>query len=313
MPRLIPVKMIPSSLWSKDILRLPPQLVSCWEMLLDKYHLRDRAMTEAPEGFEGGMSKEDTDNHLAWRFTGSSARVMLTMLDPKEDLQQIPDTFARIFSGNRVFLADLPCGSGAASISILSVFCELRKLGKIPRMPLHITIVGGEISEYAQTYARESLSTLINDLEDQAITIEFDIIDWDVCDKFSNTDLIQQLTLKSQNCSGKLLLLANFSGFLERIQKWKDAKEQFDELFRYSRGNNSIALWIEPEKNNVIKDGGFFSRLLQWFEKQFSKIIGKNQKIECSSVKVSHPLGKGEFRTNLAVIRFDLPLRSNKV
>ena len=30
-------------------------------------------MTEAPEGFEGGMSKQDTDNHLAWRFTGSSA------------------------------------------------------------------------------------------------------------------------------------------------------------------------------------------------------------------------------------------------
>jgi hypothetical protein len=177
-------------------------------------------------------------------------------------------------------------------------------------MPLHIIIVGGEISEYAQTYARESLSTLINDLEDQAITIEFDIIDWDVCDKFSNTDLIQQLTLKSQNCSGKLLMLANFSGFLEREKKWKDAQGQFDELFRYSRGNNSIALWIEPEKNNVIKEGGFFSRLLQWFEKQFSKIIGKKQKIECSSVKVSHPLGKGEFRTNLAVIRFDLPLRS---
>ena len=102
MPRLIPVKMLPSSLWSKDVLRLPPQLVSCWEMLLDKYQLRDKAMTEAPEGFEGGMSKQNTDNHLAWRFTGSSARVILTMLDPYEDLQQISDTFARIFSGNRV-------------------------------------------------------------------------------------------------------------------------------------------------------------------------------------------------------------------
>jgi hypothetical protein len=182
-------------------------------------------------------------------------------------------------------------------------------------MPLHIIIVGGEISEYAQTYARESLSTLINDLEDQAITIEFDIIDWDVCDKFSNTDLIQQLTLKSQNCSGKLLMLANFSGFLEREKKWKDAQGQFDELFRYSRGNNSIALWIEPQTNNVTDEGKFFSRLIKWFTKIFSKIIGKDKEIEqlsyaCSSVKVKHPLCEGEFRSHLAVIRFDLPPRS---
>lgn len=317
MVRLIPVKMIPKSLWNQNILQLPSQLISSWEILLDKYQLRDKAMTIAPEGFEGGMSKDDTDNHLAWRYTGSSARVILTMLDPHEELQQIPDMFARIFSGNRVFLADLPCGSGAASMSILSVFCELRKQGIIPRMPLHIVIIGGEISEYAQIYAKESLGCLsfLNELEAQAITIEFDIIDWDVCDKFSNTDLIKELTLKSQNCSGRLLMLANFSGFLEREKKWSAAKIQFDELFRYSRGNNSIALWIEPEKNNVTKDGGFFSRILLWFEKQFSKLIGKNRENKqygyaSSSVNVKHPLGQGEFRTNLAVIRFDLPLKS---
>ena len=111
-------------------------------------------------------------------------------------------------------------------------------------------------------------------------------------------------------------MLANFSGFLEREKKWKDAQCQFDELFRYSRGDNSIALWIEPEKNNVVRDGGFFSRILKWFNENFiSKIFGKDNRFEQtgylrSEVKVNHPLGKGEFRTNLAVIRFDLPLRS---
>jgi len=234
MTRLIPVEMIPNSLWNREnsILYLPPQLISCWEMLLDKYQLRDKAMIEAPRGFEGGMSKEDTDNHLAWRFTGSSARVMLTMLDPFQNLRDIPDVFARIFSGNKVFLADLPCGSGAASMSILSVFCELRKQGKIPRMPLHLVIVGGELSQYAQDYAKEALGSLINALEAQAITLEFSVIDWDVCDKFSNTDLIKQLTLKSQNCPAKLLILANFSGFLEREKKWNEASKQFDEIGR---------------------------------------------------------------------------------
>lgn len=314
MARLIPVEMIPSSLWSKEhsILYLPPHLISSWEALLSKYQLREKATTKAPDGFEGGMSKEDTDNHLAWRFTGSCARVMLTMLDPLEDLHQIPDIFARIFSGNKVFLADLPCGSGAATMSILSVFCELRKQGKIPRMPLHVVIVGGEISKYAQDYAKEIFDSLKSELESQAITVEFDVMDWNVCDKISNTDLIKQLMLRSQDCLAKLLILANFSGFLEREQKWKDAQNQFDELFRYSRGDNSVVLWVEPKKNNVTKDGGFFSRLIKWFKQSLFKIIGKQEDNQrdsyvCSSVKVKHPLIEGCFNTNLAVVQFELP------
>ena len=319
MTRLIPVKMIPSSLWSKDILRLPPQLVSCWEMLLDKYQLRAKAMTKAPKGdVEGGITEEETNNHLAWRFTGSSARVMLTMLDPRQELPLISDAFARTFSGNKVFLADLPCGSGAASISILSVLCELRKQGKIPRMPLHIIIVGGEISPYAQNHAKEALGLITNELESQAITVEFDIIDWDVCEESSNADLIRQLTLKSHKCLAKLLIVSNFSGFLQRQGKWDEAKKQFDQIFQYTQGDNSIAIWIEPKKNNVIKEGQFFSHLIKWFIKLVSKIIGKDEEIEqisyaCSSVEVEFPLCEGKhkpFRTNLAVIRFDLPPRS---
>jgi hypothetical protein len=166
MKRLIPIEMIPTSLWSKEnsILHLPPQLISSWEMLLDKNNLREKAETEAPEGFEGGMSEEDTDNHLAWRFTGSVVRVMLAILDPHQKNTNISNTLTRVFSGNRVFLADLPCGSGAASMSILSVLCELREMGKVPRMPLHITIIGGEISPFAQEYAVEALSSLIDRL-----------------------------------------------------------------------------------------------------------------------------------------------------
>lgn len=314
MARLIPVEMIPNSLWSKQdsILHLPPQLISSWKMLLDKYQLRDKAETKAPEGFEGGMSEENTKNHLAWRFTGSSARVMLTMLDPLQQLHHIPDVFARIFSGNKVFLADLPCGSGAASMSILSVLCELRKQGKLPRMPLDIIILGGEISPYAQNYAKEALESLRTELEAQAITIEFDVIDWNVCDKFSNTDLIRQLILKSQNCSSKLLILANFSGFLQKDGKWKAATTQFDELFRYSRGKNSIALWVEPKTNEVTTEGAFLGRLIKWFKNLFSKVLSKNKEIEQvhhvgSSAKVQHPLIKGTFTVNLVVVRFELP------
>lgn len=315
MKRLIPKKEIPDSLWnSKDrVLHLPPQLISSWEMLLDKHGLREKAEQRAPEGFEGGMSKEDTDNHLAWKFTGSSARVMLPMLDPNEDLAEIPDAFAITFSGNKVFLADLPCGSGAASVSILSVLCELRKQSRLPRMPLEIVIVGGEISEYAQNYANEALESLIAELEAQAITVEFEILDWDVCDPFLNSDLVKHLTLASQNCTAKLLMLANFSGFLQGEGKWKDAQRQLEELFRHSREENSIALWIEPQTNEVIVEGGFMPRLIAWFKTVFSALVrdedGEQKSYAKSSVRVKHPLNEGTFRTHLTVVRFDLPSR----
>jgi hypothetical protein len=317
MKRLVPKEMIPDTLWNdtESALLLPPQLISSWKILLDKYGLMEKALLRAPEGFEGGMSKEDTDNHLAWRFTGSSARVMLPILDPKDELAEIPDVFARIFSGNVVFLADLPCGSGAASISILTVLCELRKQGRVPREPLHVVIIGGEISKYAQQYANEAICCLTAELEAQAITVEFEIMDWDVCDKISNTDLIKQLTLKSQNCPTKLLLLSNFSGFLQKDGKWETAKKQFDELFRHSRDENSIALWIEPLKNNVTGVGGFMPRLIKWFKDAFSSFLPKDDEEEHpknyaeSSAEAYHPLQDEKFRVNLSVVRFDLPLR----
>jgi len=311
MSRLIPRELIPITLWDEKqaLMKLPSQLVSIWKVLLEKNGLLDKAITQAPEGFEGGRSKEDTDNHFAWRFSGSSARVILTILDPKQDLYEISDVFTQFFSGNRIFLADLPCGSGAASLSILSVYCELRTQGLIPREPLEVVIVGGELSEFAQSYARDGLSNLIVELEKQAIFIEFEIMDWDVCDPFSNAELIKCLTLKSQGCSAKVLMLANFSGFLQKENKWVDASKQIDELFRHNLGESSIALWIEPKRNDVTKSGGFMQRLLVWFKKKFSSISSIDAKSYESSVEVCHPLIDGVFRSNLTVVRFDLPQR----
>lgn len=315
MDRLIQKDMIPDTLWSsKDsVLHLPLQLILGWEKLLTNHGLLDRAKEKVLDGFDGGPSKEDTDDHLAWRFTGSSARVMLTMLDPYEDLAEISNVFTRIFSGNKVFLADLPCGSGAASMSILSVLCELRKQHRIPRMPLHIVIVGGEFSEVAQQYANEGLGYLINELEAQAIIIEFEMTDWDVCDKISNTDLIKHLTLKSQDCASKLLMISNFSGFLQRDGKWNEAQKQFDELFRHSRDENSIALWIEPQTNIAAGSSGFMPRVIKWFKEKFSSFISLDDEEQKtygeSSSEVSHPLNDGKFKTHLVVKQFDLPLQ----
>lgn len=314
MARFIRIEDIPNSLWEKgqSILYLPPPLVSTWEMLLGKYDLKDQAMSRTPQGLTGGMSQKETNDFFAWRFPRSSATVMMTMIDPQEELSGISDIFAELFAGNKVFLADLPCGSGAASLSILSTLCELRKQKKVPRMPLHVILLGGEISEYAQQYAREALESIKEELASQAITLDFQIKPWDACDKYSNTKLIKDLSIYSHNCSSKLLFLVNFSGFLEGDKKWSKAKPQFDELFRYSEtedGTKSAAIWIEPKKNNVVKNGGFFQRLINWVVNNLRYTFYEapiDGKFSCSTVKVKHPLREHIFKVNLAVVKFNL-------
>lgn len=311
--RFVKVKDIPSVLWCPDseYITLPAKVSELWYGLLSKNNLLDLAGQHSPKGFEGGISKEDTDKHLAWRYNGSCARVVLSMLDPKNDLSKVSDAYSSIFSGGKVFLADLPSGSGAAVVSILSVLYELRRNNVLPRHPLEIKIVAGEISEAARDYACEQLNGLKPFLEEQAIWIDFEVLSWDVLSKISTVDLIKKITLSSSGCMARLLVLSNFTGFLEGEGKWKEAKEQFDDIFLHSRDVLSAAIWIEPQKGNVVN---FFARLIKWFKQSFKSVLG--QKVDSAdeswyaktSAKCKQPIKDGFFDVRLTVVRFDLPV-----
>lgn len=317
--RLIPSAELPDSLWRKEAkcILLPPNLVSVWQQLLEAEGLLEKAQQPTPENLIGGGSKEVTDDHLTWRFTGSSARVQMAMLDPLDNLDLVADAFAKTFAGGRVFLADLPCGSGAAVLTILCTIAELRKTRRIPRSPLYLTVLGGELSEFARAYAHKGIGGLVESLQTEGIFVDADFLHWNACDKFSNADLIKELTLRSAGCGARMLVLANFSGFLQSSGKWDAARAQFDALFLHSRDENSCAIWIEPLTNNVIKTGGgFFDRLINWFKKQFGELpqtmslVGEEKQpiYGASEAHAQHPLRPDHsFRSNLAVVRFDLP------
>jgi len=319
MNRLIGIDDLPETLWlpGERILRLPPDLTRVWLTLLDRHNLRVLAME--PDGSQacaGGDTKEATDKHFAWRFTGSCARVELAMLDPSSHMPNVTDAFAQIFAGGRVAIADLPCGSGAAAIAILTVIGELRRQSRLPREPLEVIIVGGEISEHARKYAIEGLAEVMDSLEDQAIFIDPVFVPWDVCDDISNTDLIRQLTVRCSGCGSRMLMLANFSGFLQRDGKWKDAQPQLNELFRHSRDNRSSVVWIEPDTNVAqLETGGLFSRVKKLISKLKHFVRGSSpnltdEPVAISEAKVAHALREGQtFDVRLAVMRFDLNLR----
>ena len=310
--RLIQKEDLPQSLWCENtkVMSLPLLLVNLWKDLLAKNDLQELAKRPAPKGFEGGMSKDETDKHLAWRYNGSCGRIILSLLDPKEQLDKVSDAYASIFAGDKVFLADLPSGSGAAIVSILTTLSELRSQNVIPRMPLTIVIVAGEISETARRYLKEQLDTLSPLLKEQAIWIEYKILDWNVLDSISTADLIRELTLQSQNCYSRLLLLSNFTGFLEGEGKWKEAKPQFDNLFIHSRDRLSASIWIEPQKKNVL---GFSLRIKNWFTTLFNKTssfkpyLNEDDWYAQADVKFRQPIKEGIFHVRLTVMKFDLP------
>lgn len=316
--RLIRASDIPDSLWinAEKCLQLAPSLKETWRSLLEKQNLYDLACTPGPDGEIGGISPEDTAKHLTWRFSGSSARVQMAILDPKAELDDVSDAFAKVFAGARVLLADLPCGSGAAFLSILATLAELRRASKLPRTAITVVIVGAEISPSARENSAHALQLLLPMLAEECIFVEYEFLDWNVCDPASNADLINRLAIRGDSCNSKLLLLANFSGFLARESKWKEAEPQLRSIFMHSRDKQSFALWIEPRTNTVIEpSGGFFSRVLRWFSEKFKFIIPLNQDniqirnafAETSS-DVLHPLRPDhKFNNNLAVIRFDLP------
>lgn len=303
---------MPNTLWCKDkkALVLPAQLVEKWKALLDENSLSDMALEKAPKGFEGGITKEETEQHFAWRYTGSCARVILSMLDPASSLDEISDAYARIFSGNNIFLTDIPCGSGAATIGILTTLCDLRKNSVLPRHPLNITILAGEISEHARAYFEFQLGELKDVLAEQAIYTTHEIRYWDVLSQASTSDFIKTMTLSSQSCTGKFLVLSNFSGFLEASGKWKKAHGQIEEIFRHARDENSLAIWIEPQKNNVEK---LFDRLIDLMKRKFSVLVGTRVsypnsdwygKTDCIC---KSPVREECFSVRLTVIRIDLP------
>lgn len=299
---------MPTTLWcsSSRKMKLPKQLENTWCTLLEENNLLDLAQEKSTTGAVGGVSTDETNIHLATRYNGSCARVVLSILDPKHEIDEISDTFATLFAGNRVFLADIPSGSGAAIMSILCTLAELREHGVVPRHPLEVVIVAGEISQVAINHMTRQLHLIEPILKAQAIVIvdkSFKI--WDVECKHSTSQLIREMTIKSVDCDNRMLILCNFSGFLDS-GRWKKTKGRFEEVFRHSSDASSAAIWIEPQTN---KADSLFKNIAKWFKSEFESWTSRQEQVNSlsSNVDCMHTFAQGSFRVQLKVHRFDLP------
>lgn len=306
--RFLDPKDIPQSLWDDDKLLLLPQL------LKDAYHktLKTRGLLEdareaCSEGDIGGKSEEATAQHFAHRFSSSCTRVELAVLDPKDELSNASDYFLRVFSGGRVRLLDIPCGSGAASATLLTTVAELRRQNIIPREPLEVFLTGGDISDDARDNARLIFNELRPALYNQGIFVEVSLEPWDVFDPQSMTSLLNKWLTNSPDCNKSFLFIANVSGLLGSDNNFKRAKERLGEVFRWMIESKSTVVWIEPQTK---KARGM--SLLKPFKELFGRLISKPNSPEetseqlTSEVKFAHPIRRDSHHpVRLLLVRLE--------
>ena len=314
-PRLLDPKLIPESLWDSknSILLLPPILVDAYVKLINHHGLQalanSRNLKNPPTG---GLTQEKTDEHFAQAFDGSIARAQLALLDPKYDTDLSSNVYIKSLAGNKLSLTDAPCGAGAAAFAFLANIAELRAHGVLPRQPLDVYLIGAELSDPARVYAQLLLKELSAELEKEAIFVTSEFISWDVTESLSNTNLITKMTLASGHHPQRLLIIANFNGFLEKEKKRSDAELQFNELFRHASGKNSVALWIEPDMNRATNTSGLFHWLLKKISHtKWGKFIQKRsdniQPVLTSSAQFQLPLAPEKtVNVRLAVLPLEL-------
>lgn len=209
----------------------------------------------------GGLTQEQTDRHFAQQFDGSMARAQLVLLDPHNQLGPSSDMLIKSLSGGRLVLVDIPCGAAAISCSFLSNIAQLREEGILPRLPLRVTIVGGEISDPARIYAQEMLGALAPSLLRQAIWVDTILRSWDVLEAVSTSDLVREI-VRRQDGKRLLAVIANFNSFLQKESKFEEARPQIDELMRHCSGARGVSFWIEPAMSRVTVMGGLLSRVM---------------------------------------------------
>jgi hypothetical protein len=315
--RLLNPGIIPASLWETEagVLRIPGCLAIAYENIVDRQGLRELAASRDRDNPPvGGLTKELTDQHFAQAFDGSAARALLALLDPHSHLPHVSNTFIEALAGSTVCIIDAPCGACATSFAFLAAIAELRMEGILPRIPLDVSLVAADLSDPAREYANSILSLFRSRLEEQGIFVTEEFHSWDATDQMSTTHLVQRSLACSPDGMRRLVLVANFNGFLVREKKRSQAEPQLQEFFRYLSSPQCAALWIEPNMNRVTQGGGLFSWIVTnasngW--RRFMTIVAEGS--------VSHFISSARYRepldstvtpnVRIAVMRIQLELQ----
>ncbi|MGD9623363.1 MAG: hypothetical protein AB7U51_01785 [Arcobacter sp.] len=266
--------MIPNLLWKDEILYQSKKLIKIYKdelEYLDMYEYAKNCKEEKNDGAIGGKNEEETKKHFSERFLTSSARVQFVVLDPKKHFLEISKDLKSTFSSGRISVLDIPCGTGAGILSLLSNLAELRQFSKVPRLPIFIDILGGDYSKSALDIYVKLLNNIKLELENDLIYINYDFFEWNASDMVSTNFLTTKWLKDEDKYEEFYILMSAFSGVGSNNYK------KFEESFKFIQNRichkPSTIIFIEPN----TKESNIFMKLLEKTYTVLSWLIGKEE------------------------------------
>lgn len=304
--RVLPIKLIPKTIWDKDILHLSSELVNSYEMELSNLGLLERARRGTDKkDIHGGCNREEAIEHFTYRFGVSAGRSEFTILAPSEAITKFSDALLSTFSDGHVGLLDIPCGTGSASVTFLTVLAELRTKQILPKLPLTISIVGGDCSKTALGICRSMLDRVRPILAQQGIIIHYELDQWNATRNDETARMVDKWFALANGAGEYVVCISNFSGALIKGKIFDDFTPCLSQILGRLHDKRSTLIWIEPVDSNakkglIPKIFEFINRSIPWFHS-----ADKTKDFPSASYQMKNPINEHVHRTGVQVQRFE--------
>jgi len=276
--------MVPKNLWKNNVLYQSEKLIEVYSNKLIELSIFDHAKNHknGTNGATGGKNIDETKQHFAERFLTSSARVQFVVIDPREDFTIVSNNLKATFGSGKISILDIPAGTGAGILSLLSNLAELRINSKLPKLPLHINILGGDYSPSALNIYSDLLKNIKKELENQLIFIEYDTYEWDATSPESTNLLIRRFLKDENSYEEHYIFMSAFSGV--GSSNYKKFDKSFDFMQTALSHLNTTILYIEPnmkEANSFLEFiHKLHTKLTTWLSKVIDISIAKDARFE---------------------------------
>ena len=270
---------IPIELWKEETFHMPICLVNSYEAVLQAHNLMSTALdTRNRDGIFGGPSREETLLHFALRYGVSTTRVESLVLDPASAFGRISSDLIATLSSGSISILDVPCGCGAAGVSLLTTIAALRANGLLPKLPLDVKITGGDCSTTGRSIYLQMVEKITPFLNSVGMGIELTAVNWDATNPDTTANMVDQWFEHSIGSPEYLVIVANFSGEAgSNFQQYSRSFQHIDERLHNKR---STLVWVEPQMlgaRNFLEriqalfsrrqsDGGQLTHSYRWYQ-----------------------------------------------
>lgn len=171
-------KDLPISVWKSELLYLPaPLAVAHKDFLNSKGWMSSYKPSNGGE--TGGPTPQEAEAHVVNRFLNSAARMQFVCADPHDSQPEVREMVLDQLGDGQIHLLDLAAGSGAGTLAMLSLLCELRVQKVVPKLPLNVSIVAVDYSADALTFYADLLCRISPWLEASGLNVS---VNRSVCD-----------------------------------------------------------------------------------------------------------------------------------